>query len=177
VSEIAFKFTETGARSPFTGFSWEPGEWAEAEGPLELCRNGVHACRAHALPRWLNDELWLIELEEVMHERDSVLVARRGRLLERIDEWSNETARELARSCAARVRQLADDRREPLVRSRADDIERTAERPDPTSASLAMYCTAHTLDELLPGGYEDERQRQAEWLRVRLELDTTRLGA
>jgi hypothetical protein len=177
VTEIAYKFTRPGARSPFTGFSWEPGQWVEAEGGLGLCRNGIHACRIEALPRWLNDELWLVELEDVEEEHDGVLVARRGHLLERIEEWNGETSRELARSCAARARELARERPDPLIRTRAEDIAGIAEGPDPSATALAMYCTAHTLDEVIPGGYEAERRRQAEWLRSRLEFDGVRLGA
>jgi hypothetical protein len=39
-----------------------------------------------------------------------------------------------------------------------------------------MYTTAHTFDDV-DGSYDEERRRQAEWLRERLDLDTARLGA
>ena len=173
---LAYKFTLPGARSPFTGFAWTAGDWVEAEGELGLCRNGIHACRPEALPRWLNDELWLVELEDVEAEHEGVLIARRGRLVERIEGWDAEAARELARSCAARVRELAQERPDPLIRMRADDIAGIADGPDPSATALAMYTTAHTFDEAVPGGYDDERRRQAAWLRERLQLDAVGLG-
>jgi hypothetical protein len=170
VIERAFKFTRAGGRSPFTGFSWPEDEWVEAEGELGICRNGVHACREDALPRWIDEELWRVELEDVEEETDGVLVARRGRLVERIDGWTAQKSRELARSCAVRARALAESRPEPLIVKMADDIGATAEGPDPSATALAMYCTAHAFDVAEPGGYGEERRRQAEWLRTQLRL-------
>ena len=173
MSERAFKFTRAGARSPFTDFSWPEDEWVEAEGELGICLNGVHACRADPLPRWIDEELWRVELEDVQDETEGVLVARRGRLLERIDRWNAETSRDLARSCAARARALVEKRSDALLVKMADDIGAIAEGPDPSAAALAMYCTAHAFDVVGAGGYDDERRRQAEWLRHHLGLDAT----
>ena len=167
MTELAYKFTRAGARSRFTGFAWPVGHWVDAGGDVALCANGIHACRAEALPRWLDDELWRIEVEDVEEEVDGLLVARRGRLLERIEGWTVETARELARSCAGRARQLADEVENPLIRAMADDIAVFAEVPD---TPLVMYTTAHAFDEASPGAYYDERRRQADWLRERLGL-------
>jgi hypothetical protein len=167
VSEVAYKFTGAGARAPFTGFGWPVGRWVDADGDVGLCANGVHACRVEALPRWLDDELWHIELEGVEVEHDGVLVARRGRLLERIEGWNAEAALELARSCARRARELADSVDDLLIRTMADDIASIAEVPDP---QLAMYTTAHAFDVSRPGAYYEERRRQADWLRERLAL-------
>ena len=168
--ELAYKFTRSGARSPFTGFVWPVGEWVEADGEVGLCANGIHACRVEALPRWVDAELWRIELEDVEAEHEGVLVARRGRLLDRIEAWNAATSRELARSCAARIRELAAQRPDPLLQRRAEHIPQIADGPDPSATALAMYTTAHALDEVLPGSYREERRRQAEWLRDRLGL-------
>jgi hypothetical protein len=170
MSELAYKFTRPGGRSPFTGFVWPRGEWIEAEGDVALCTNGVHACRPAALPRWLDDELWRVELEEIEEEHEGVVVARRARLLERIDAWNAETSRELARSCARRARELAAEHDDPLIRKMADDIQGIAEGPDPSATALSMYCTAHAFDVARPGAYYEERRRQADWLRERLGL-------
>jgi hypothetical protein len=170
VTELAYKFTRAGAQSPFTGYVWRLGEWVEAKGNVALCENGVHACRPEALPRWIDAELWRVEVDDVQEEHDGVLVARRARLLDRIEAWNAETALELARSCAARARELADEHPEPLIRAMADDIARIADGPDPSATALSMYTTAHAFAEVLPGGYHDERRRQAEWLRDRLQL-------
>jgi hypothetical protein len=170
VIETAYKFTRAGAVSPFTGFAWPQGEWIEVEGDVALCTNGIHACRPQALPRWLDEELWRVEIEEVQEEHEGLVVARRARLLERIEAWDAEASRELARSCAVRARQLADEHSDPLIKKMADDIGGIAEGPDPSATALSMYCTAHAFDVAVPRGYVAERRRQAEWLVERLEL-------
>jgi hypothetical protein len=168
---LAYKFTRAGACSPFTGFAWPENEWVDAGAPLELCRSGIHACRVEALPRWIDDELWRVELDEVREDYEGVVVARRGRLVERVEAWDASTSRELARSCARRAGELADRNPDPLIRTMADDIARIAEGADPSATALSMYCTAHAFDVAEPGGYHDERRRQADWLRERLGLD------
>ena len=171
MTETAYKFTRPGARSPFTGFEWPVGKWVEAEGEVGLCGNGIHACRIEALPRWLDDELWRIEVDGIEEEHDGVVVARRARLLERIEAWNAETSRELARSCAARIRELAAEHADPLLQRRAQMIPEIADGPDPSATALSMYTTAHAADEVVPGSYWVERRRQAEWLRERLGLE------
>jgi hypothetical protein len=109
----AYKFLRAGAVAPFSGFEWPqpagdvPGEWVETAAPAELCRSGVHACRESQLPRWLDEELWRIELDgDVIEEHDS-LVASRGRLLSRVERWDAEAARAFAEACAWRAREHA----------------------------------------------------------------------
>ena len=169
--ELAYKFTRWGRRSPFTGFAWPVGEWVDAGGDVELCANGIHACRPEALPRWIDDELWRIEVEDPRDELDGVVVARRARLVERIDGWNEEASRELARSCASEARRLAGERADPLIRRMADEISAIADGPDPSAAALSMYCTAHVFNVAAEGGYVAERRRQFEWLRDRLGLE------
>jgi hypothetical protein len=143
----------------------------QAEGDLVLCVNGVHACRAHALPRWLDAELWRVELDGVASELEGVAVARRGRLLERVDAWDASMSRELARWCAQRARKLADEHPDPSIQRMAEDIGGMAKGPDQGGAALAAHCTARAAEVAFAGGYEAERRRQAEWLRDRLRLD------
>jgi hypothetical protein len=170
VTGVAYKFTRAGAQSPFTGFRWSPGDWVDAEGQVELCSNGVHACRVEALPRWIDEELWRVEIEDVQAEHEGVVVARRGRLVERIAAWNADTARDLARSCAVRAQELVQAHPDPLIRKMADDIAGISEGPGPSATALSMYCTAHAADVAAAGGYDAERRRQAEWLRGRLGL-------
>ena len=176
MTQLAYKFTRPGARSSFTGYAWPQGEWVDVEGELGLCANGIHACSPEALPRWIDDELWLVELDEIEEEHEGILIARRGHLLERIDAWDEQTSRELARSCAARVRELAQQTPDPLVQGRAEMIAAIADGPDSSATALAMYTTAHTFDEV-DGTYYEERGRQADWLRERLQLDAVAPGA
>ena len=81
MTQLAYKFTRPGARSPFTGFAWPQGEWIEADGAIGLCANGIHACRPEALPRWLDDELWLVELDDVEEEHDGVLIGKMAEMV------------------------------------------------------------------------------------------------
>jgi hypothetical protein len=106
----------------------------------------------------------------VQEEHEGVIVARSGRLVERIEDWNADTSRELARSCAGRARQIAEEHPDPLIRKMADDVADISEGPDPSATALSMYCTAHAADVAAPGGYEAERRRQAEWLVERLGL-------
>ena len=76
-------------------------------GTLEPGSNAVHALRTRHLVDWIDDELWLIELADDVEEIDDMLVARRGRLLSRIQSWNQEAAREFGESCIWRARDLA----------------------------------------------------------------------
>jgi len=171
VTTVAYKFTRPGARSPFTGFEWPVGEWVEVEGDVGLCTNGIHACRTEALPRWLDDELWRVEVDDIADERDGVVIAGRACLFEQVEAWNADTSRELARASAARALALADRIPDPLVRARATMIVAIADGPDPSATALALYTTAHAYDDVEPGSYYEERRWQAEWLRERLHLD------
>ena len=110
---LAYKFLRAGAVAPVSSFAWpapagsEPGDWIEASGPLEPCANGVHACRMAGLPTWIGDELWAVELGGEIVEFEGVLVARRGRLLSRMQGWNSDTSVEFARACAARAGERA----------------------------------------------------------------------
>lgn len=97
---IAYKFLSAGAVAPFTGFRWPvpgpsgPGDWVEAAG--ELPDRGIHACREDDLAFWLDAELWRAELSDPIREAQRQVVARRGRLLERVSAWDRGAALELA---------------------------------------------------------------------------------
>ncbi len=108
---LAYKLLASGAVAPFTGRSWPlpgpgaPGEWIVApRGDLARC--GVHACRVEDLPFWADEELWLIELSEPVLRTQRQLISGRGRLLQRVEAWNADTAREYAAACAWRAREL-----------------------------------------------------------------------
>jgi hypothetical protein len=107
---IAYKFLDPGATGPYSGFSWplpttqSPGAWVETAGELDLCRNGIHACRVGQLPYWWGSELWEVELAEPIHDAGQVMVAGQGRLLRRVHAWAEPMLRRYARACAWRAR-------------------------------------------------------------------------
>ena len=111
---LAYKFLADGAVAPFTGRRWPPpgprtpGAWVVAPpGDLERC--GVHACRVEDLAYWLDDELWLVELDDPVVRTPFQVVAPRGRLLERITAWNGASSGEYAAACAWRARDLVVD--------------------------------------------------------------------
>jgi hypothetical protein len=104
---IAYKFLAAGRVAPFSGVAWpEPGTWLEAQGMLDRCCTGIHALRADALLGWIDDELWTCELGGAIEDDGDVLVAERGRILERVHAWNEVNAYDFARGCAARGREL-----------------------------------------------------------------------
>jgi hypothetical protein len=101
---IAYKFLREGRLAPFSGHVWpEPGAgWVESDGELAPCATGVHACRVRDLPHWIANELWRVELDGDPVELQLKVVARRGRLVERIVAW-DEASERFADHCLRRT--------------------------------------------------------------------------
>jgi hypothetical protein len=164
---IAYKFLAAGSVGPFSNFAWPaPGQWVEARA-TRLCFQGVHACRARALPYWLDEELWRVELGDPVEEAERKLVGLRGRLLERVEGWDMGARVEFGAMCAERTKALvsADER---LVGYAEDAAAHGASG----NAGAAGFIAARVAD--LRGGadaYEAERAEQARWLATRLGVD------
>ncbi len=163
---IAYKVLEPGRLAPFTGVVYPEDEWLEAD-LVEPCRSGIHACRPGDLPYWLGPELWEVELEDDVREQMHKVVARRGRLLRRIDEWNVDLLRAFTASCRARTKLRFGSN--PVLGGFVGDIDRfrSGDRH-----GLAAFAAARAAE--LAGGrtaYERERARQASWLAGRLGLD------
>jgi hypothetical protein len=161
----AYKFLAAGAVAPFTGFRWRPGEWVEADG-VDLCRRGVHACRIRDLPLWLDDELWEVELDGTVVEQQRKIVAARGRLARRIDEWTPDAALEFGRFCARRTRLRVGFL--PVLSGYVGDVDRFVSEHRIAIAGFASARAAELRDG--PAGYDAERAAQASWLAERLGL-------
>jgi len=162
---IAYKFLAEGAVSPFAGFRWPVGEWVDAAS-ADVCRRGIHACRVGDLPFWLGPELWEIELagDVVAHSRK--VVAPRGRLARRIEEWDAIARRDFGDSVLARTRMRFGA--VAGVAGYVGDMQHHLERG---RVPLALFAAARAAE--IAGGpaeYERERARQAAWLADRLGL-------
>jgi hypothetical protein len=160
---IAYKFLADGAVGPFTRFRWPVGDWVESES-IEPCRAGVHACRARDLPFWLGRELWEIELDGEIVERERKVIARRGRLVRRREEWTRGLLDEFVADLQARARRRFGS--VPVVSGYLEDIERfrSAGR-----FGLAAFAAARAAERYGgPREYERERVKQADWLTARL---------
>jgi hypothetical protein len=164
----AYKFLSADGRGVFTGFAWPlpnggPGDWVEAE--VELCRSGVHACRAGDLSYWLAPVLYEIELDGHIAAAGMKVVAPRGRLVERIDAWNAKTREEYAQMCIARAGELAG--------AAPELIGPWAPPPAASAAGPAlMGFIAARMAEAINGieAYVGERARQSAWLADRLDL-------
>ena len=103
---IAYKFLSSDRVGLFSGVQWpEPGTWLEADAEVERCMSGIHALHAEGLLGWIDDELWTCELAGIVEDDGHVLVAERGRLLDRVEAWDEDAALDFARACAARGRE------------------------------------------------------------------------
>jgi hypothetical protein len=89
----AWKFLDDRGKGVFSGFPWPTpgadggvGPWVEARRAV-ACEEGVHACSLDQLAWWMSAQLWEIELDNPVDIRGQKVVATRGRLTRRIDEW------------------------------------------------------------------------------------------
>jgi hypothetical protein len=165
----AYKFLAAGSRGPFSGHAWTPGDWAEAEGDLEPCRNGVHALPADALAPWLDEELWAIELDgEVVHS-DGILVGRRGRLVRRVEDWDAQAAGRFARACARHAQAIAEgtDAAQPFADLAASLAESVA---DARMAAVVTFMAVRAAEETDADGWQNERAWQSHRLAADLGL-------
>jgi hypothetical protein len=167
---IALKCLHEDGIAPFSRLAWPlptdqaPGVWVEAE--PHACASGIHACLPEALPYWLTDHLWTIELDDVQ-PAEHKLVARRGRLLEWVRAWDDEAMRDFAVDCTARAKAI-------LARnaSVAEYVEDAHAFAGAGNAPVTGFIVAR-LAELADGrdAYQVERAAQARWLVDRLGLD------
>jgi hypothetical protein len=145
----------------------------EADGPIALCGNGVHACTAAQTPLWLADELWAVELDGEVLETEFALVASRARLAERIAAWDEGARVGFTNDCAtrARSRTIHPDSR-PLV----DRV--LAWAPGGWAASVG-YWSAVLAGETAAGrrngpdyerAFAQERAEQGRWLTREIAL-------
>src|SRR5580765_543518 len=182
---MAYKFLARGARAPITGHAWprpagssQPGAWMQARGPVRLCHEGVHACRAGELAYWLHEELWRIELGDEQVEGPDCVVAARGRLLDRVDAWSEgDGAQRFAaavRDHAASLISARPDR--DRLQGYVDDASWHVGNGIDESPALAALCAAMAVakigpDAELEAAYRRERAWQSDWIVREMRLE------
>jgi hypothetical protein len=167
---IAYKFLAAGAVGPFSGFGWPTtGEWVEAADELDVCRNGIHACTVDELSEWVGDELWTIELGGRILQEEGVLVAERGRLLERIEAWNADAAQGFAVDCARRLREHAeaDERLRPFAEDAETQIGLAS---DPKLIAVVAFIARHAAEQAEMGGWDAERALQSRAIGERVGL-------
>ncbi len=167
---IAYKFLRRDGSSVFTGFRWPPpadgapGSWVDAR--VDPCRSGVHACRVAELPLWVAPVLYEIELDGDIVEQRWKVVAARGRLLRRIEEWDDQLRDAYTRMCADRAHELALGATPPLP-----GWDAVIEPSVPEGPALLGFVAARIGEERRGvRGYHAERARQTAWLVEHLHL-------
>jgi hypothetical protein len=166
----ALKFLRPGRVAPFTGATWPPpGAWLAAAAPPELCRAGVHALLADVLAIWIAEELWRVELDGGQELAPGIVVAARGRLLDRVEGWNDQTAREFARACTAHIGAGATGRAAEYA---ADAIAAAEDAVAGDSAARVSYVAARAAEAMAPGSFTLERRWQSGWLADRLGVRT-----
>jgi hypothetical protein len=166
----ALKFLRPGRVAPFARVTWpEPGQWLEVGmDDVQLCREGVHALLPDVLATWIAEELWRVELDGGDVLAPGIVVAPRGRLVSRVEEWNDETAREFARACAAHVSAGATAGR--AAEYAADAAASAEEAVADYTATTVGYMAAHAAEAMRPGGFAAERTWQSRWLAERLDV-------
>jgi hypothetical protein len=146
----------------------EAGEWLESDSPPALCRAGVDALLPDVLATWIAEELWRVELDGGEALAPGIIVAPRGRLLARVEEWNDDTAREFALACAAHVRGGATGRAAEYA---ADTVASADAAVADYTATTVAYMAAHAAEAMTPGGFAAERRWQSLWLAARLGVE------
>ena len=143
----AYKFLRPGRRGPFSGLVWPEGGWVEADGDLDACRSGVHACRTQQLAYWLMPELWEVELDGELLETPLKVVASRGRLVRPIDAWDDQARRDLGEECVRRaVRYAVLELRETGLTAEADELDGASTLAGLARAAATIAETARSGD-------------------------------
>jgi hypothetical protein len=146
----AYKFLAAGGIGRFSNYEWPlpagdaAGEWVEVDGPIADCVAGVHASRTRDLLDWIDDELWEIELDGTVEEREAFVIGVRGRLLHRIEGWTPEVAADLAADCAWQAIRLASGALErDGQQERADELAGAGELLDAQALAAASARSLH----------------------------------
>jgi hypothetical protein len=163
----AYKFLAKGAVGPISGYAWPaPGAWVETEGPLAVCQRGVHLCSALDLAHWLHDELWEVESGGECLDGIDCFVARRARLVRRIDAWSEGGAARFADACIEHATAMAAPAPSDVVRGFLEDARGAA---DEGYIAVGAFSAALAVAKSSPGteveaAYRRERRWQSEWI-------------
>lgn len=181
-----YGFTGADGRGIYDGAVWPlpsgagPGPWTAAPVPSPL-RGRVRAHRPEDLPYFLDDALWVVELDGDVRREERLLSGDRGRLVARVEAWDEECADEFARECEVRaIRQapgITSGGERDLMIGYLDDLHRCVGSglPPMTAAGPAGYIGARVAAIAAgPGRYSEgaaaERAAQARWLAARLGL-------
>jgi hypothetical protein len=182
---IAYKFLATGAIGPVSRFSWpqplahRTGDWIDSDGPLALCRHGLHVCGKDQLAYWLHEELWRVEIAGAAIDGIDCLVTARARLLEPVSAWSQGGAQAFAvavRDRAAHLIALRPLEEQAWLQGYVQDASLHVVNGKLESPALAALCASVgvariALAEQQEAAYRAERAWQSAWIVAEMRLE------
>ena len=153
-----YKFLDAENRSTHGGRGkWTPGRWRSVRGPLVPCQNGLHPCREQDLVKWLAPALWEVETDGEIIEASDKVVARRARIVRRVETWNDRTARLFAADCAEHVLPLFeaerpnDDRPRKAIEAARRFANGEATQEERAAAEAAAGAAARAAAEAAAG--------------------------
>jgi hypothetical protein len=144
------------------------GDWLEIRGDLVPGENGLHLCHRRDILDWLGPTLYVAEHGGDMIECDDKIVARRARLIERVQTWNATTARLFAADCAERILSTYEqDQSDDVCVHNAIEIARNIAAGEPgCMAAVAVRIAARNAAWDVGGDMGWARERA--WQQTRL---------
>jgi hypothetical protein len=127
---------------------WVKNRWRTVSGEIIPCENGLHLCRPQDLIAWLGPVIWEAEVEGDLVEADDKVIAAKARVVRRIENWNERTARLFAADCAERVlpifekHQPNDDRPRKAIESARAFANGKVDRKALAAARAAAWAAA-----------------------------------
>jgi hypothetical protein len=105
-----YKVLDADQRSMHGGTGkWTVGRWRSVRGDLVPCERGLHLCRPQDLLYWIGPVIWEVEVEGEVIEAGDKVVARKARIVRKVEAWNERTARLFAADCAEDVLHLVPE--------------------------------------------------------------------
>ena len=166
----AYKFLKPDGKPPIGSGKWHlpkgkrPGKWMPVIiGDLVACYNGYHLAQEKDLTEWCNHpELYIAEYRGDMIEVSDKIVVREARLLSRVTNWNERTARLFACDCAERALAFIGDK----VDARSVEAVRVARLYAIGNATKEQLSAAR--DAARDAAWAAARDAEKEWQTKRL---------
>jgi len=109
-----YKTTTADHKGPYSDFDFtpllpkgkRPGKWSTKVDRLEICERGWHYTTLEHLLNWLQAEIYEIETRGAILGGDDKSAAQQIRLVRKVENWNERTARLFACDCAEHVQHI-----------------------------------------------------------------------
>ena len=82
---------------------WRKNRWRSVKGDLAACERGLHLVTRDQIMDWLGPAIWEAEVDGDVIDAGDKVVARRARVVRRLNTWNETTSRLFAADCAEHV--------------------------------------------------------------------------